>query len=103
MPCKPAKYLAYEQIKAQFAAISTQIYKKSEKSCNNHIEKVLKKSGALFRAKHCAPYAQYIISRPKHRTCHKENGEPKHLGTHSLTPHLNSLENIPPPEERFSV
>lgn len=108
MPRKPASCFAEEQIKAKFSIIDSYIHKEREISCQNHVNYILKKNGAPFRTEHGAPDAQNIIHCTEHNTCQKKHEKPKRLGRESTIhaislPYLKSLENIPPPEARFSV
>jgi hypothetical protein len=80
VPDKPAERFARKQVKAQFAVIDAQVYQKRGKSRQNHVDQVLKKNGALLRAKHCAPDAEDIISRAKQYTQRKKDKEAECLG-----------------------
>lgn len=74
VPCKPAERFTGKQIKTELTVIDGEIHEEREIGRQNHINEILKKNGAPFRAEHGAPDAQNVIRRAKH-DARREKGE----------------------------
>lgn len=108
VPDKPAKNLAEKKVQTQLAVIHAEVYQKGKNRGENHVNKVLNEDGTPLRAEHGTPDPQDVINRAEQQAQREEDQKAECLGEETLIhavslPYLNSLENTPPPEVRFSV
>lgn len=73
MPDEPAQRLARKKIEPELAVINRKIHKERKVCQEDHIEKVLKKNSAAFRAEHCPPDAENIVGCPGGRAGRKKD------------------------------